>query len=279
VKLLYQKEEQVMKIIKNRLVYLVLSALLILEGGPMAVIAADIQTDKISEIAIHKSTEDDVSGGDVSGGDVSGGDVSGGDVSGGDVSGNDVCEIFDDVEEGTWEADAIQYVYDKKLMVGKGDGIFDPIGNITRAEFVTTLYSMTGKPEVTYSDAFSDVEDGLWYTNPIIWACENNITTGYANGKFGVSDSITREQMALMLYKYATDVLGFEDNDNTQEGILDVFTDTDRISWWAEEAMEWAVANGVIAGTGDSKLNAPEYASRAECAAILRTFCKNFDVY
>ena len=170
-----------------------------------------------------------------------------------------------------WMYSGIKYVYQKGIMTGKSDDEFDPTGHLTRAEFTTTLYSMSGKPQITYQNTFRDVPDKQWYTSPVIWASANGITNGYPNGNFGVSDNITREQLALMMYKYATEVCGYEVSINN--GVLSSYSDYELVNEWAENAMQWAVTNGVISGTGDGRLNPQGNATRAECAAILRTFC------
>jgi len=171
-----------------------------------------------------------------------------------------------------WIYPAVQYVFNRGIMTGKSTTNFDPVGLLTRAEFATTLYSMEGKPAVEYSNTFKDVPNSTWYTNPVLWAYNNGITSGYGT-TFGVSDNITREQLALMVYKYAASCdydLAIGDN------VLDKYHDTDKVSSWALTAVQWAVTKGVISGTGAGYLNPGGYATRAECAAILRTFSTNF---
>jgi len=179
-----------------------------------------------------------------------------------------VDQIFNDIPKTQWYWSAVQFVYDNEIMKGKGNGNFDPAGNLTRAEFATTLYSIEGRPEVSYKDTFADVPNGQWFSNPVLWANQANIASGYGNGKFGISDSITREQLALMVYKYVTEVRGFEP-DRT-DGVLEKFKDNSEVSNWAVTAMEWAVTNGIISGTGDNRLNPQGNALRCECAQILK---------
>jgi len=184
-----------------------------------------------------------------------------------------VENIFIDISTSAWYYPAIQFVYDNGIMSGKGNGQFDPAGNLTRAEFVTTLYSMEEKPEVSYNDIFSDVSNGQWYSKPVLWANQNSIASGYGNGTFGVSDNITREQLAMMVYKYA-EVCGYELE--ITEGVLERFNDSTQVSSWAVTAVEWAVTNGIISGTGDNRLNPQGNALRCECAAILKSFYERF---
>ena len=175
--------------------------------------------------------------------------------------------IFNDISANAWYKTAVQFVYDNGIMSGKGNGKFDPSGDLTRAEFAATLYSMEGQPKLTYKSTFNDVPNGEWYTSPVLWASQIGIASGYGNGKFGVSDSITREQLAMMMYKYATEVRGYESE--ITEGVLFSFSDADKVSNWAVKAMEWAVTNGIISGTGDNRLNPQGNALRCECAQIL----------
>ena len=176
---------------------------------------------------------------------------------------------FADVSENSWMYKGIDYVYQKGIMTGKSSNEFDPNGAMTRAEFVTTLYSMQGKPSVNYENKFTDVAKGQWYTNPVMWAYQNSVVSGYANGAFGTSDKITREQLALMLYKYAKDTCGVETT--FDKDVLERFADKNKISSWSKEALQWAVTNGVMSGKGEN-LDPRGNATRAECAAMLRSF-------
>jgi len=185
-----------------------------------------------------------------------------------------VNDIFSDISRSNWYYNAVQFSYDNGIMSGKGNGQFDPAGNLTRAEFVTTLYSMEEKPVVSYKNTFSDVPNGEWYTNSVLWANQIDIASGYGNGKFGVSDNITREQLAMMVYKYAVEVCGYEPE--STEDILLGFSDANKVSSWAVKAMEWAVTNGIISGTGDNRLNPQGNALRCECAQILKSFHDRF---
>lgn len=181
---------------------------------------------------------------------------------------------FTDVDLSSWMYSGIDYVYQRNIMTGKSATKFDPTGAMTRAEFVTTLYSMQGRPQVEYDNKFSDVDSGQWYTNPIMWAYQNQVVGGYANGAFGTSDKITREQLALMLYKYAKDTCGMEIN--IKENSLDSFADKEKISSWSKEALQWAVTNGVMGGKGEN-LDPLGNATRAECAAMLKKLMEQLE--
>ena len=183
-----------------------------------------------------------------------------------------VEEKFTDVQPGAWYVSAVQYAYDNGIMGGKSETIFAPEANLTRAEFATVLYSQSGKPSVTYRPVFKDVEEGAWYTNSVLWAYDNSIVSGYANGNFGTSDNITREQLALMMYKYAK-VKGYDTT--AESGILQNFSDEAKISTWAREAIQWAASHGIMSGKGngaDGKplLDPQGNATRAECAAMMK---------
>jgi len=180
--------------------------------------------------------------------------------------------VLGDVEESSWQYRYVKYACENDYMKGKktdeaGRILFDPEGTLTRAEFVQVLYNAEGKPAVTYKNRFSDVPENQWYTNAIIWATEKGIVNGYGNGKYGVSDSITREQLATMLNKYAQ-YKGYK-VDATAE--LNTYTDTSKISGWAVNYMKWIVGSNIMSGKGD-RLDPQGNATRAECATLVNKF-------
>jgi len=187
---------------------------------------------------------------------------------------------FPDVPETAWYYGVVKFVAENGFMKGKansdGSLYFAPNDPITRAEFATVLYSKEGKPDVEYTEQFGDVKDGKWFTKPVMWAFRSGIAKGYGNNLFGVSDNITREQMAQMFYAYAK----FKGYDMNVDGVeLDRFADPDQVSSWAVTAMKWATSRGVISGTGDAipKLNPLGSATRAECAAMIRSFVQKVE--
>jgi len=200
------------------------------------------------------------------------------------ASAADVTNVFADVPAGKWFVNAIQFIYEHGIMKGKGedpDGsgklIFDPNANLTRAEFATILYSIEGKPDVAFSNEILDVKNqSVWFAKPVHWVYEQNIAAGYPDGNFGVADAITREQLALMLYKYAK-LKGYKTT--YSENSLDRFGDANKISNWAVEAMKWATSNGVMSGSAHEVplLNPKGNATRAECAAMIRSLLEKFN--
>lgn len=177
---------------------------------------------------------------------------------------------FIDVD-GHWALDYIRYAYENDLMSGTGDAAFTPDGTLTRAMLATILYGMEDGPAVTAANAFTDVPDGAWYTDAVLWANENGIVSGYGGGKFGPQDPVTREQMTAMLYRYAQSKgEGFQ---GAWAFRLD-YADGSDLSDYAYEAMCWCTMKGVISGRPNNLLDPKGYATRAETAAMLMRFCE-----
>ena len=152
-------------------------------------------------------------------------------------------------------------------MTGTNDGTtFSPAMNLTRGMMAQILYNLEqGKPAA--SAGFTDVASGAWYADAVNWAAANGIVSGYGSGKFGPEDPITREQMAVLLYNYAR----YKGDDVTATTDLAAFSDSEQVSDWAEYAMQWAVAEGLIQGSNNS-LNPLGTASRAEVAQVLMNY-------
>ena len=180
---------------------------------------------------------------------------------------------FTDVAEGQWFYEAVQYVYDAKLMNGITDTTFEPDSTTTRGMIVTVLYRMAGEPEVTGESAFTDVAEGSWYADAINWAAANEIVNGYGDGIFAPDTDITREQMAAILYRYAQ-YKGFDVSVGEDTNILS-YTDFDAISEYAIPALQWACGAGVIQGVTEDTLVPQGTATRAQVATILMRFCEN----
>ena len=189
-----------------------------------------------------------------------------------------VTEVFKDIQKSDWWLEAVQYVYDHGIMAGSDIG-FEPRAYLTREQFVQVLYNHSGKPGAKgIANKFSDVKD-VWYKDAVLWGSKNDITSGYDDGRFGVGDKITREQLTVMLYKYAK-MKGF--NLTVSKGLTDQYKDGKKVDSWAKEAMNWAVSQGIMSGkgTGTDKsqllLDPLGNATRAECATmIMKLLVKN----
>ena len=182
---------------------------------------------------------------------------------------------FKDVPENEWYYEAVKYVYEKKIILGYNTTTFAPDDKITRGMLVTILYRMEGSPKVTAVSKFSDVQNTKeYYYNAVNWAVANNIVSGYSDsknkGKFGPDDNITREQLAVILWKYSK----YKGKFRVVKTDFSKFTDSAKISEYAKNGMNWALGVEVMHGSG-GKLNPQGTASRAEAAAMLSNYCKN----
>ncbi len=174
---------------------------------------------------------------------------------------------FTDVAKGAWFREAVEYVYENKIMSGTAPDEFSPGVVTTRGMIVTVLHRLAGEPVVAGED-FSDVAPGKYYAAPVAWASSEGIVTGYGDGRFGPDRPISREQLAAILYRYA----GSEGRDTSARGELSAFSDSGKISSYAREAMSWAVGEGLISGVGEGRLDPGGSATRAQVAAIFTRF-------
>ncbi|MCQ4992719.1 S-layer homology domain-containing protein, partial [Flavonifractor plautii] len=159
---------------------------------------------------------------------------------------------FTDVTSGDWFYDAVAYVYDKGMMEGTTDTTFAPTMNLTRSMIAQVLYNLEERPEAPGAAGFPDVAAGAWYADAVNWAAARGIVKGYDTGAFGPEDSVTREQLAAILYRYAQ-AKGY---DTTQGGMaVREFSDSASISDWAQTAMSWAVNAQVLSGKGNGVLD------------------------
>lgn len=175
---------------------------------------------------------------------------------------------FEDVKSDAWYADAVQYVYDNGLMNGMSKTTFEPQTTTSRAMIVTILYRLAGEPAVSGKSTFEDVAAGKWYTDAINWAAKEGVVSGYSAKKFGPNDVITREQIATILCRYA-DQQGV---DVSKRDDLKAFSDKGAVSSWAKDAMQWAVAVGLINGRTADTLVPKGNTTRAEAATLLMRF-------
>ena len=177
----------------------------------------------------------------------------------------DVSDLFIDIAPDAWYKDAIQYAYDNGLMTGVSATEFDPEATTTRAMIVSILARLEN---VTTAQAagFADVDDNDWYATAVNWAANVGVVNGYEDNTFRPNTAITREQLAAILMNYAA-CIG-QDVSNR----ADLANYTDQPSTWAEEAMSWAVAEGLISGVTADTLQPQGAATRAQVAAILQRF-------
>ena len=175
---------------------------------------------------------------------------------------------FADVSGSDWFYNDVRYVYEKGIMDGTGADRFSPNAPLTRAMIVTILYRMAGSPSVSGSSDFTDVAASKWFAKAVAWAAANGIVNGYGSGLFGPNDPVTREQLAAILYRYA--VYGGMTAVTLEEN-LGSFADTAQLSAYAIQAMNWAVGQGLINGSG-SNLVPKAQATRAQVAAIIHRY-------
>ena len=168
---------------------------------------------------------------------------------------------------GTWYHEAVDYVLRNGLMNGHDNGLFGPDDGLTRAQLAQILHNLKGRPVVNYLLQFEDVPSGAWYTEAVRWAASTGIVSGYGNGLFGPDDNITREQLAVMLWRYAGSPAATDRELH--------FSDANQASSWALDALRWAVENGIISGKGGGILDPTGPATRAEAAEILKNFLEN----
>jgi methionine-rich copper-binding protein CopC len=179
----------------------------------------------------------------------------------------DNSRTFSDVPAANWASEAVTFAAARELFSGTSETTFSPDETMSRAMLATVLYRLEGQPEQTAASAYSDVSSDAWYADSVAWAVENGIASGYGDGQFGPNDSVTREQFVVMLWRY----MG-----SPKAGRRDLeFADADQISDYAQEALCWAVENGVLNGNDSGQLVPGGTATRAEAAQMLKNFMEN----
>lgn len=181
--------------------------------------------------------------------------------------------IFADVSPDAWYRDSVEYVALKQLMCGMGKGLFAPDSPMTRAQLVTILWRAALYP-TGGENCFEDVGPDLWYTQAVTWAAENGVVNGIGNNRFDPEGEVSREQLVTVLYRYSI----LRGEDVSQRADLSAFSDADEVSPWALDAMQWAVAEGLISGnvhSGNTWLEPQNSATRAQVAAILHRYIEN----
>lgn len=171
---------------------------------------------------------------------------------------------FADVPAANWESNAVMFVSSHELFHGTDSSTFSPDLPMSRGMLAVVLHNLENNPSQELTGMFTDVDNSKWYAEGISWAAEQGIVSGYGGGKFGPNDDITREQLAVMLWRYAGRPAATSSSLN--------FTDADEISSWALDAMRWATGNGIISGKGNGILDPAGKATRAQAAQMLMKF-------
>ena len=177
---------------------------------------------------------------------------------------------FGDVSASSWYGPAVAYVSENGLMSGTGNGKFSPGIPMSRAMLATVLYRMDGSPVPAETAQFSDVPHGAYYEQAVAWAAENKIVSGIGGGRFGSGNNITRQDLAVMLYRYGS----YKGYDLSVSGDLAAFSDNNRIAGYAQQAMRWAVGAGILHGDS-GRLMPTGNATRAQVAVMLMRFMQN----
>ena len=181
---------------------------------------------------------------------------------------------FEDVAPGAWYESAVRYAYFHNIMEGMRETEFAPATALTRAMAAQILYNLEGQPDLSDENLgypYEDVDAQAWYGNAVYWARITGVATGYGDGTFQPTDSITRQEFAQMLYNYAK----YKGYDLSAEGDLSTFPDANSIADWAEAAMSWANGNQLINGHDDGTIDAAGIGTRAQAASILMKFDQN----
>ena len=179
---------------------------------------------------------------------------------------------FGDVDDGDWFADAVRFVYENGMMNGVSETDFAPHAATSRSMIVTILYRLEGEPVVDYAMGFTDVAGDAYYAEAVRWAASEGIVGGYGGGLFGSDDAVTREQLAVILYRYAV-YKGYDVSIGEDTNILS-YDDFADLSEYAIPAMQWACGAGIITGVTDATLVPQGEATRAQVAAMLMRFCE-----
>ncbi len=183
---------------------------------------------------------------------------------------------FSDVRSTDWFAPMVEYAAEHGLMQGKGDGLFAPNDQMTRAELVTLFYRMEGKPAHSGHNPFGDVQPSDWYYDEVLWAAENGLVQGKGEGCFDPQAPITRVELAVLFARYARQEKGV---DTSGRASVAPFPDAGKIPAWGMEDVQWAVYVGLIKGKADggyTYLEPLSSATRAEVATLLQRFIENF---
>lgn len=188
------------------------------------------------------------------------------------TNGGSIDSKFSDVKKSDWYFEAVQYVTSHSLMDSVSENVFQPGETVSRGMTVQAIYRLDGA-EFSGGNPFTDVKNGVYYQDAVGWAAENNLIKGYGDGRFGPENSITREQIAAVLYRYAQSLgKGFTGNWTYS---LD-YSDRSKISDGAYESVAWLTKNGIFSGKEDGSFDPGETVTRAQLATLLMKFDQAF---
>ncbi len=180
---------------------------------------------------------------------------------------------YDDVAANAWYYDAVKYCFNKKYMNGTAPTLFDPDATVTREMFVKVLANLDGADTSSYTESsFNDVPTGAWYSEAIEWAYQNGLTTGVADGVFGLEQEVTREQIATFMMRYAD----YTHKNVTGRAVISSYKDASQVSDWAYDAMSWMVYKGFISGVTEDLLSPNTSATRAQFAQIVMKYMNEY---
>ena len=182
-----------------------------------------------------------------------------------------VCDMYTDVPVGSWYYNAVDFVTRYGMMNGLDGNRFGPTRDLTRGQLVTILYRLEGSPAVSGDMPFTDVNPNRYYANAILWASETKLTDGVGNGLFAPESKLTRQQLATFMMRYAE----MRGADTSKRADLSGYSDADTVMNFARDAMQWAVAEGLIKGVTTTRLAPASTANRAQGATILARLCEN----
>jgi hypothetical protein len=183
-------------------------------------------------------------------------------------TGKNNAKVFADIPAGHWSQSAVSFVTARELFAGTGNGNFSPNASMTRAMFAQVIANLEGSDLSGYTaSSFGDVDIKTWYGKAVSWAADNGIVSGDGSKNFNPNDTITREQMAVMLVNYISYKEAALKGDSTAP-----FSDANQTSSWAAKAVSEMKRLGIVAGVGDNKYNPKAVASRAEVAQIFMNF-------
>ncbi len=181
---------------------------------------------------------------------------------------------YTDVKAGDWYYEAVKYAVQNQLFNGLSADTFGPNNPLTRGMLVTVLYRAEGSPEVSSDSQFSDVAEDAWFGKAVIWASENGVVNGYDDGTFLPNANITREQIATIIYRFAS-YKGLDVSKGDTTNIVSFYSDSMSVSDYAKKALQYTVGEGIMMGKTEKTLNPKDNATRAEAATVLNRFLSN----